>query len=149
MAYINDYISRLSNVSDNIDKIIKEIVEKNEGKLLGTIKLRLYNKSLDANLMPLGEYSESYKKYKKAKGQISNRVTLRDTGEFYDSMFLEYDSGAIIVDATDDKTSELEHLWGEAILGLSEPETQHFVDSVLEPELEDRIDFGELDLGSL
>ena len=149
MAYINDYISKLSNISENIDNIIRDIVEKHEGKLLGTVKLRLYQKSLDANLRPLGEYSPITKKRKKEKGQISNRVTLRDTGEFYDSMFIVYESGEIIVDSSDDKASELEHLWGEAILGLSEPETVNFVDTILEPELEKLIDFDDLNLGEL
>lgn len=136
MATIDEYIRSLTQIADNMDQVVRTIVLKHEGQLLKTIKLRLFQKSLDANLKWLGTYSPVTKARKKAKGQISNRVTLRDTGRWYASMFIDFKNSEIIVDATDVKTGELEDMFGEAILGLAEFEKEHFVDSVLDPEID-------------
>lgn len=143
---INQYIQSLTKLSDNINNEIKTIVIKNEGHFLKTIKLRLYNYGIDANGNSLGIYLPFTKKRKLEKGQRSSHVTLRDSGDWYASMFIDFREGAIWVDASDYKTPMLEDIYGDAILGLSEQETELFVDSILEPELQKIIDgFGDLE----
>lgn len=136
MSTIDNYIKSLTEIADNMDQVVRTIVLKNEGQLLKTVKLRLFQKSLDANLKSLGKYSSFTKARKKAKGQISNRVTLRDTGAWYRSMFIDFKNSEIIVDATDIKTGPLTDIYGDAILGLADFEKEHFVDSILDPEID-------------
>lgn len=146
MSTISEYIRKLDNFARNVDIHIEDIILKHDGKLLATVKLRLYNKSLDANYNFLGIYSPFTKDKKKSKGQISNRVTLRDTGSWYGSMFIDFVNQEIIVDSTEDtKTNKLMDIYGEAILGLTEQETSDFVDTILDPELQRMID----DLGDI
>jgi len=85
------------------------------------------------------------KRRKKKKGQISNRVTLRDTGDWYNSMFVDFKSNTILIDATDVKNDVLKDIYGDAILDLTEQEVEFFVDTKLDPELQRMID----DLGDI
>lgn len=139
MSTISQYISDLEKLADGMTEIVRTIVLNNEGQLLKTVKLRLFQKSLDANLVSLGTYSPITKARKKNKGQVSNRVTLRDTGDFYNSMFIDFKKSEIVVDATDPKAGQLMDIYGEAILGLAEFEQAQFIDSVLEPEIYKKI----------
>lgn len=151
MSSVGKYIADLTNLKNNFDEVVRGIVLKHEGKLLATVKLRLFQRSLDADYNSLGIYSTFTQKQKKRKGQISNRVTLRDTGTWYGSMFIDFVNKEIVVESTDyPKTDELMDIYGEAILGLTESEVEDFVDTVLDPEIQrilnlnNEIDFGEL-----
>lgn len=149
MNTINDYIRKLDEIATNFDLYIGDIVFEHKGQLLSTVKLRLFQKSVDAKGMFLGEYKWAwYRDEKKKKGLPSNRVTLRHTGKFYNSMFVDYKDQSIIIDATDTKTSKLESMYGKNILALSEDELTLFTDTVLEPKLNNKIaELGDLDLG--
>jgi len=140
MSTINEYVVKLDRLANSMDIRLKDIILKNEGKLLSTIKLRLFQKSLDGDYNFLGTYALMTKKRKKAKGQISNRVTLRDTGDWYNSMFIDFKNNQILVDASDNKTDMLKDIYGDAILQLADEEIEFFVDSVLDPELQKMID---------
>lgn len=144
---INSYIKKLNDAANNMDAHIKDIVIKNQGTLLGQIKLRLFNRGEDAYGNKLGPLAESTKKRKKAEGKRASFVTLRDSGDWYASMFIDFKDGSILVDASDWKTGLLEDVYGEGILALSDKETELFVDSTLEPELEKLVDLDNLDLG--
>lgn len=144
---INNYIARLNDLSNNMDGYIRDIVLKNKGGLLGSIKLRLYNSGVDAEGNSLGGYSEITKKLKRKKNKRTSHVTLRDSGDWYGSMFIDFQEGSILVDATDWKTGLLEDVYGEEILNLSEDEASIFVDSILEPELEKLVNLDNLNLG--
>jgi len=144
---INNYIAKLNDLSNNMDVYIRDIVLKNKGELLGSIKLRLYNRGVDAKGNSLGVYSARTKILKKKKNQRTTHVTLRDSGDWYGSMFIDFKEGSIFVDATDWKTGLLEDVYGQEILSLSDSETALFVDSSLEPELEKLVNLDNLNLG--
>lgn len=146
MANLDNYIASLENLSKNLNNEVGRIVLEHEGNILGTIKARLFGKGLDANLQSLGTYLESTIKNKRSKGQRAAFVTLRDTGDFYKGMFIEYSGGDIIISSTDDKTFLLEDIYGEAILDMSEQELEIFIQTVLEPEIEKIITNSQIDL---
>lgn len=94
---------------------------------LNTIE-QLYNKGIDSTGDSIGEYQpatiEGTSNFlgKKQKGQPYDRVTLKDTGEFYASFRTKWEaSGNIIItaDVLKDGTNLLE-AWGRDILGLTE-----------------------------
>ena len=66
------------------------------------------------------EYSRTTVSIKKSKNQISDRVTLRDTGDFYKSFKLKAENDSFSISATDSKTNKLQKKYGTKILGLSE-----------------------------
>lgn len=58
-------------------------------------------------------------KIKRAKGQRTDRVTLKDTGDFYDGFYTKSAGpGRTEVSSTDKKTSDLEDKYGD-VFGLS------------------------------
>lgn len=56
---------------------------------------------------------------KREKGQLTDRVRLYDTGDFYESIFVEVFEDAFDLDATDEKTAALKAKYGSDILGLT------------------------------
>jgi len=54
MSNIGEYIVKLDRLANNMDIRLKDIILKNKGKLLSTIKLRLFQKSLDGDYNFLG-----------------------------------------------------------------------------------------------
>lgn len=57
---------------------------------------------------------------KRSKGQPTDRVTLKDTGDFHASIFLRFDTQKMEVVADDPKTAKLVRKYGTEILGLTE-----------------------------
>ena len=87
------------------------------------------------------EYSPRTVAIKKKKGQPTDRVTLRDTGEFYGGIFLEVrdSEGLYIVDSQDEKTGSLVKKYGEDILGLDPDNQDKYVEENLDPVFMDRV----------
>lgn len=57
---------------------------------------------------------------KRSKGQPTDRVTLKDTGDFYDSFYVKFERDQFIILASDVKTQKLVTKYGFEIFGLSE-----------------------------
>ena len=129
---IQDFI-RLHNTTD---EIVGHIVEKNEGWILRTIKLRIWNTGKDGNDKLIGRYAESTIKFKKAEGKRSSHVTLRDEGDFMDAFYVKYQgNGDVLVSSDDEKTPLIQQKYPSAdIFGLTQQEQEMFVDAVLETE---------------
>lgn len=76
---------------------------------------------------------------KDQKGQPSDRVTLKDTGDFYDSMFVDVNSATFDIDASDPKTDALVKKYGVRIFGLTKESRGEYVNYSFFPELKNRI----------
>lgn len=57
---------------------------------------------------------------KRQRGQPVDRVTLQDTGEFYEGFFIEYSANFFFITSSDPKTQDLVNRYGSEIFGLSE-----------------------------
>lgn len=77
--------------------------------------------SMNVTLSSIGDgYSDVTIGFKQANNQPFDRVTLKDTGDFYKSFDVRYEVGGIIIDADTIKDGEdLRERWGEDILGLT------------------------------
>lgn len=87
---------------------------------------QLFDKGEDDTGRPLdsigGDYTTTTKLYKRQQGQPVDRVTLKDTGAFYESFnaSVQY-NGDIVIEANTIKDGEdLQYRWGKGILGLQQ-----------------------------
>ena len=75
-------------------------------------------------------YADSTIKIKKRKGQPVDRVTLKDTGEFYDSSKIDLDSDGFEIEADDLKNGfNLVKRWGP-VLGLTKENTALLIEYI-------------------
>jgi hypothetical protein len=92
-----------------IESLVKELQQGqlNEG-----------NRGDNTKITP--EYTPYTKVLKRAKGQPSDRVTLKDRGDFWESITTSPTDRFVEIYATDYKTNDLLAKYGEEILGLNE-----------------------------
>ena len=131
------------------DKKIKQLkfIEKNLGKFIGKSALRhsneledaitenqLFEKGEDGLGNPLGEYADSTKFFKEIiAGQLgrstrSDHITLKDTGEFYESVRIKLTSKGIeIVAETKKDNNDLIDKFGKEILFINDENLDDFI----------------------
>lgn len=76
---------------------------------------------------------------KDQKGQPSDRVTLKDTGQFYDNIFVDVNSETFDIDSSDAKSESLKKKYGNRIFGLTRENRGEYVQFSFFPALRDRI----------
>lgn len=108
---VNDMVDELGEHPEFIDLII-ELNTKNQ----------LYDKGVDSLGDRIGSYSPKTKAIKDANSQISDHVTLNDTGKFYDSfkVYINSQKDFVISADTIKDTDDLIFKYGKDILGLNE-----------------------------
>lgn len=138
MSTLDDYLNDLRQLSNNLNKIVESAIIKNEGLILQRLKLRLFNTGIDGSGKKITpEYSENTVAIKIQNNQRTSHVTLRDTGIFYASMYLDYDerNNQIFVDSDDPKKMFLIDKYGPDILGLTKEDQDFIIFSIIEPEI--------------
>ena len=137
LSAINDSLSDNTLVIASLSKPINEaqICELNSEQ-------QLYDYGVNA----LGVEISSYQPYspftigiKKMNGQPSDRVTLRDTGDFHGSFFVKFGKDGLAIDATDSKRDKLVSKYGKQIFGLTQESKTYVSNEILKPELLDEI----------
>jgi len=96
---------------------------------------------LEAGLDATGQrieppYAGLTRELKKQKGQPTDRVTLRDKGDFYRGIVAQVRGQQVENVGTDEKTAALEEKYGPDIVGVSEPHLEDFRQELLLPELQ-------------
>lgn len=76
---------------------------------------------------------------KDQKGQPSDRVTLKDTGQFYDNIFVDVNSDTFEIDSNDAKSEALKKKYGNRIFGLTPESRGEYVQYHFFPALRDSI----------
>tara|TARA_R110000796_G_scaffold111023_1_gene222551 strand:- start:1819 stop:2262 length:444 start_codon:yes stop_codon:yes gene_type:complete len=98
-----------------IDKEVKdEIIRLNTQE-------QLFDEGIDSLNRTLGDYTPYTVVLKKAKGQRTDHITLKDTGAFYNSFKVQVTSTGIIIQADDSSIYDipLTKSFGLDILGLT------------------------------
>jgi hypothetical protein len=95
--------------SSEIEQQVKELQQSqlNEGK-----------RGDNTEITP--DYTPFTKRIKQAKGQPSDRVTLKNRGDFWNSIKTSPTDRFVEIYATDKKTNDLLAKYGEEVLGLNE-----------------------------
>ena len=141
MGILNDLLGRVKTFNEGLTggTYIAEIIERNDWQIIGwNADDQLYDKGITATGVSIWDdapYSPVTIQYKQEEGQPYDRVTLRDTGEFHQSFYLQIDNEKFAFDAEDWKTRELLRQYGDEIMGLTDYNIQRLEDEILLPEL--------------
>lgn len=130
---LDKYINELSLVANNLDVELKKEILKKKGVILGTVKLRFYQRGISGDGGSLGTYHPSTIKRKRAKGQIASHVTLRDTGDWYKDLFLTFEENTLLLDNDNWKNSLLVEKYGDAILDFTQQEEELIYSTIIDP----------------
>lgn len=111
-----------------LESIIQSSVEKDKEEAIElNTQSQLFNKGIDANgkrIKPA--YAKTTISIKKRKGQPTNRVTLKDTGDFYDDTDLDAGKKDFVMINFNEKFPKLIDKYGGAIMGLTEQSKAQF-----------------------
>ena len=107
MATIKAVFQRVNNFYTSMDKITIDVIKDNSKFILDENRSQLMDGLDKEGKEIIPEYTPTTVKIKREKGQITDHVTLRDTGDWQDAMFLEVKGNEILTDSSDWKTDEL------------------------------------------
>lgn len=117
-------------------KVLTILIERPEFQGL-IIKLntqeQLFKKGVDSKDVTLGVYSPFTIEIKKSKGQPTNHITLKDTGDFYNTWTVKMVKGDIVIDANFIKDGEdiiEKNRLSEFVTGLTAESLQILIDEV-------------------
>jgi len=134
-----EYAKRVSKLrSEVLFRVIFSINEIKEEIIYLNTQEQLFEKGIDSEGVRLDVargygYANVTKKIKAQKGQPTDRITLKDTGEFYQSFRVDVREGVITInaDAQKDDTNLFDE-WGVDILGLTEESIKRLKPLVIE-----------------
>lgn len=141
---INELKRRVTTFNDGITSglYVRQILQDNEAYIIDmNAEIQLYEQgvnNLGVNIMDYAPYAPLTIAIKKQKGQPTNRVTLRDTGDFYSSFYLEINDAQFEVKAADDKTDSLMRKYGRQILGLTDANIASLIWDYIYPDIMDK-----------
>lgn len=142
---INGLIEKFKKVGEELytGEIAKKIVRDNDNILIDmNAQDQLYAKGVNRLGVRIDEY-QPYRpltiKVKIEKRQPYDRVTLKDTGEFYDSFYVETAEDRFYIKASDEKTNWLIKKYGAEIFGLTNDSLAEFINDYVKDEAYNRV----------
>lgn len=142
---INGLIDKFKKVGEELDtgEIAKKIVRDNDNILIDmNAQDQLYAKGVNRLGVRIDEY-QPYRpltiQVKIEKRQPYDRVTLKDTGEFYDSFYVETAEDRFYIKASDEKTNWLIKKYGSEIFGLTNDSLAEFINDYVKDEAYNRV----------
>ena len=127
---IRNLAYRLRKFDEVLGRELVKTVLAHEQEIIEAItEDQLYERGVngdDVEIMTYAPYAPSTVKRKIRKGQPYNRVTLRDTGEWYKSLRLIYDVDGFYLTSTDYKNKYLKDKYGPKILKLTKENLKMF-----------------------
>lgn len=105
------------------DKFEKEVLDKNRID-------QLYNEGVDSDGIVLPAYAASTVERKRRKGQPTDRVTLKDTGEFYGTFDLIFNSDLDFEIVAEDGEKGLFDRYGSKIVGWTNENKDEIIQDI-------------------
>jgi hypothetical protein len=141
MKQITDLRNRVANFNEALTsgRLIQNIIWDNEAYIVDlNAEEQLYEQGINrlgVEIADYAPYSPVTIAIKEAKGQPTNRVTLRDEGDFESSFFLEVGDKQFEIRASDFKTEDLIRKYGRQILGLTDENIAILIWQYIYPDL--------------
>lgn len=126
MKKITDLRKRVADFNEALTsgRLMQDIIWDNDAYIIDmNAEEQLFERGINrlgVEIMDYAPYSPVTIEIKEAKGQPTNRVTLRDEGDFESSFFLEVGDKQFEIKASDFKTEDLIKKYGRQILGLTD-----------------------------
>lgn len=148
IRYFNTSIRNLAWRLRKFDEILgKELVNEIMSHEKEIIEAIVQNQLYERGINGTGVEIMSYKPYrprtiknKQRKGQPYNRVTLKDTGEWYNSLRLVYDVDGFFITSTDEKNTYLKKKYGPTILRLTNENLSMILNKYIRPNLKVKLE---------
>lgn len=141
MKVITDLRKRVADFNEALTsgRLIQNIIWENEAYIVDmNAEEQLFEQGINrlgVEISDYAPYSPVTIEIKEAKGQPTNRVTLRDEGDFESSFFLEVGTKQFEIKASDWKTEELIKKYGRQILGLTDENIAILIRQYIYPDL--------------
>ena len=136
MEAITNLIDNLKKYKDSINEYMEDITRSIEDEIKEINVHQQYDLGQDRNgdaITP--EYAESTIRYKRRKGQPTDRVTLQDTGQYHDTFKIRYEDEGFELYANDWKAGFLDKKYGKEIYGLQDEAAMQLADQVYQPRM--------------
>ncbi len=121
------------NLIDFYDSIIKFDLNQavafavtNTSEKLEDLQREQFMAGMRGDGTQIGDYTEMTARYKEAKGQPFDHVTLKDTGSFHAKITIFADRNVMTFTSTDVKTALIEAKYGESIWGFAPAYQQQY-----------------------
>lgn len=119
-AVMQPYFRQLATLKRMATAQAKVIVKELEKEIIPYITdKQLFDRGIDGQGKRLKPYSPFTIAIKKQKGEVYNRTTLLDTGDFYEGFHLITQNDEMIFYSSDKKASELKSKYGKDIFLLT------------------------------
>lgn len=124
---------------DNFAEYVKAELMENEAIIIDmNVEDQLYEKGITSKGVPIDSYAPYQPltiALKRIKNQPTNRVTLRDEGDFHRSFYLDFTEDSFTIKAADEKAEYLEFAYGSDIFGLTPENREELSEYYLRPAL--------------
>lgn len=134
---------RLRRFKDSLPAMLEDIIRDKEDVIVSAVADdQLFRRGINGKgikIMSYAPYKPRTIEIKKKKGQPTTRVTLRDTGDFHNSMYVVFDSEGFYITSSDEKTLGLVEKYGEEIFRLTDKNLTRILRSHVRKELVKRI----------
>ena len=140
---IRNLACRLRQYDDILGEFLVQEIKNYSDEIVGLItQNQLYEQGINGNkteIMSYAPYRPSTIKYKSKRGQPTNRVTLKDTGEWYSSLAVAFDvDGFYVTSLTDNvKSGYLKKKYGDKILRLTNENLSLLLNEYIRPKLKE------------
>ena len=148
IRYFNTSIRNLAWRLRKFDEIlgkelVNEIMSHEKEIIEAVVQNQLYERGINGTgveIMSYKPYRPRTIKNKQRKGQPYNRVTLKDTGEWYNSLRLVYDVDCFFITSTDEKNTYLKKKYGPTILRLTNENLSMILNKYIRPNLKIKLE---------
>jgi len=137
MGVIERFERKLKELKSSINKGIQTSIDKNKDVLIDkqTGQFDEGKDSMNVNFVP--SYAASTVQAKRRKGQPTNRVTLNDSGDLYDSITIKANTNQAIISTNIEYFKYLVvHYNNNTILGIQDDVMEAFLVRYTLPEIE-------------
>jgi len=146
MGLINTSIIRqvkqaVKEIEESLYPTMMDVFNKEADVLKGIqTDVQLFTKSQDRKGLTIHpDYADSTISIKLKKGQPTDIVTLKDTGDFYGSIEVRATSNQLIISASVEYAKYLTGKYGQDILGIQNMEMKEFFIKFIKPQIEKNI----------
>ncbi len=122
---VSPYLDRLDRIEAGLEDRAYKIIAEIQETIIDFVRERqLFNKGIDGKGVRLEPYSPYTIALKKLKGEVYNRTTLLDEGDFYEGMYVTARDGKYFITSSDSKTLLLEQKYGDKIMVVTDENNQ-------------------------